>query len=69
MTGIERKFPDLPDWTFEIDEISAGVYQVRGFDAEGRRVETTGTDPHALLDECRGAAARMRGGTAGDGSA
>jgi hypothetical protein len=48
----------LPGWTFEVEEISAGVYRVRGVDRAGRSVEQTGTDPDAVLEECRRWAAR-----------
>jgi hypothetical protein len=36
-----------------MDEVSSGVYKVRGWDLGGRNVETTGTDPESLLRECR----------------
>jgi hypothetical protein len=55
----------LPEWTFEIDEVSAGVYRVQGVDEEGRSVEVTGTDPDALLDDGRKWAASVRGTTRG----
>jgi hypothetical protein len=61
MTGILKTFPELPEWTFDIDEISAGVYRVRGVDNVGRSVEASGTDEDALLDECKKSASRMRG--------
>jgi hypothetical protein len=41
-------------WTFDIDEVSMGVYEVTGRDEHGRRrVQMTGTDPDALLADCR----------------
>ena len=44
----------LEGWSFEIDEVSAGVYWVRGVHADGRSVEATGAGPpDALLDRCR----------------
>jgi len=49
-------FPDLPGWTFDVDEVSAGVYRAVGVDESGRSVQATGTDPDRLLDECRSAA-------------
>jgi hypothetical protein len=61
MTGILKTLPELPDWKFEIDEISAGVYRVRGVDKDGRSVEATGTDEDALLEECRRSASGMQG--------
>jgi hypothetical protein len=60
MSGLRRTFPELPEWVFEIDEVSAGVFHVKGTDTSGRSVETTGTDPDALLNECRGSAERIK---------
>jgi hypothetical protein len=33
----------LTDWSFSLEEVSAGVYRARGIDAAGRSVEKTGT--------------------------
>lgn len=56
----KKTFPELPGWAFEVDEVSAGVYRVRGVDEAGRSVESTGTDPEALLASCRSSAGKMR---------
>jgi len=53
------EFNDLPNWQFEVDEISAGVYKVCGKDRSGRSVEITGSNPDKLLDECKQSAKRM----------
>jgi hypothetical protein len=47
------RFPELPEWVFEVEEMSANVFRVRGRDLEGRSVERTGTDPEAVLTKCR----------------
>jgi hypothetical protein len=47
------------EWSFSVEETSAGVYRARGVDSEGRTVETIGTDPDAALKDCTGAAAEM----------
>lgn len=60
MSGLRRTFPELPRWTFAVDELSAGVFHVRGVDQVGRSVDATGTDPDALLDDCRRAAAQIQ---------
>lgn len=60
MSGLRRTFPELPDWTFDLDEIWAGVYRFRGVDEAGRSVEATGTDPDALVDAGRKSAAKVR---------
>ena len=51
-----RYFPDLPDWSFDADEVSAGVYRAFGRDRTGRNVEASGLDPEALSEKCRPAA-------------
>ena len=60
VSGIRRTFVELPGWTFEIDEVSAGVYSVRGVDEVGRSVASTGTDPDTVLSECRQSAAKIQ---------
>jgi hypothetical protein len=49
-------FPELPDWSFDADEESAGKYRAFGRDRGGRNVEATGLDPDALIEKCRRAA-------------
>jgi hypothetical protein len=48
-----KKFEELPGWEFEVDEVSAGVYKVKGKDEKGRNVETVGTDLDSLIDKCK----------------
>ncbi len=50
---------DLPEWSFELDEVSAGVYEVTASDNRGRRFSSKGTDPDALLKCCREQAMRL----------
>jgi hypothetical protein len=47
---------DLGNWTFETEEVSAGVYRVRGTDHEGRSVERTEDDPRAAMEAAQEAA-------------
>jgi hypothetical protein len=56
---MKEAFPDLPGWSFEGREVSAGVYEMTGTDAFGHRVQIKGADYDALLSECRAAAAKM----------
>src|SRR5580704_6940797 len=35
---MRRSFPELPGWSFLIEEVSAGVYEVTAKDAAGHRV-------------------------------
>jgi hypothetical protein len=53
MSGLTRTFRELPNWTFSIDEISPGVFRVRGVGGDARTTEATGTDPDTLLEDCR----------------
>lgn len=46
---MTQTFPECPGWSFTIDEVSAGVYQVTATDSDGRRLQATGTDYDALL--------------------
>ena len=36
--AMRKTFPDLPEWCFEIDEVSSGVYEVIGRDMAGHCV-------------------------------
>jgi hypothetical protein len=57
---MEEKFQDLPNWTFWVDEISVGVYKVKGKeDVFGASLDLTGQDPQELLREARRTAADM----------
>jgi hypothetical protein len=53
---MPRRFPELPDWSFDADEASVGVYRAFGRDRAGRNVEASGVDPEALIETCRQAA-------------
>ena len=50
---MKHTFPDLAGWSFEVDEVSAGVYRVDATDGQGRQISRSGTDPERLIDECR----------------
>jgi len=56
---MKKTFSDLPGWSFEVHEVSAGVYEMTGADALGHRVQSKGTDYEALVSECREAVAKM----------
>ncbi|WP_077728058.1 hypothetical protein [Methylocaldum sp. 14B] len=55
-----RSFPELPDWSFDIDEVSNGVYKVVVSHRYGHKISKTGIDPEALIDDCRREATDMR---------
>jgi hypothetical protein len=58
-TAMNKAFVELPGWTFQIDEVSAGVYEAIGTDGFGHRVVAEGLDPDELLRECRESAMRI----------
>jgi len=59
---MNTTFPELPGWSFSMDEVSAGVYEVVGSDERGRRVSARGTVLDAVLEECRREALRIESG-------
>ena len=56
---MPKEFKELPGWSFDADEMSAGVYRAFGRDRAGRNVEATGLDPDALIEKCKQAAIQM----------
>lgn len=51
---IEKTFQELPNWTFWVNEISAGVYNVKGRGRIfGANLGLTGEDPERLLNKAR----------------
>ena len=53
---------ELPGWSFEVNEVSVGVFRVYGRDVADRTIEATGTDPEALLRRCTREAAELARG-------
>ena len=50
---MKKTFPELPAWSFDMDEVSAGVYEVVGSDNRGNRVSAKGTDLDTAVEDCR----------------
>jgi hypothetical protein len=52
---MKTAFPDLPDWTFETKEVSAGVYEITGINTAGHRVSAKGTELELdrLIEQCK----------------
>ena len=50
---MKKRYAELPAWEFELDEISAGVYEVIGRDKAGHRVSAKGVDLDSLVEQCR----------------
>jgi hypothetical protein len=57
---MKRMFQDFPGWSFDIDEISAGVYHVIAIDEQGHQIFKTGIDPDTLIAECKSEASDIR---------
>jgi hypothetical protein len=57
---MKTAFPDLPNWTFETEEVSAGVYEITGSDTAGHRVSAKGTELELerLIEQCKKEARR-----------
>jgi len=53
MLNMIKSFDDLPHWTFDIEEVSLGVYEVIAKDSNGRLITMKGFDPELLLEQCR----------------
>jgi hypothetical protein len=49
----------LPNWTFDIREMSVGVYRILAEDRRRRRIDLTGLDPDELLKEAMASAEAM----------
>jgi hypothetical protein len=60
---MNKTFPELPGWSFHVEEVSAGVYEVTGTDRFGHRVASKGIDLDEALRECRESAKKIERGT------
>jgi hypothetical protein len=56
---MKMEFPELPEWSFELEEPAEGVYQVTATSKGGRTFDMNGTDREVLLGECREEAAAL----------
>jgi hypothetical protein len=50
---LKKVFPDLPGWSFNVIEVSNGVYEVTAEDYAGHRLSETGTDPYKIIDKMK----------------
>ena len=66
---MKQSFDELPEWAFELEEVSANVYEVTGTDKFGHRVQMKGIDPDALLSDARKEAAKIQADVVGRKSA
>ena len=49
----KRTYPDLPKWVFDIDEVSAGVYEVVAKDDLGHEISEQGIDVADAIENCK----------------
>jgi len=50
---MKKIYPDLPEWSFELDEVSANVYEVFGTDKFGNIVSSKGIDLEEIIEKCK----------------
>lgn len=50
---MKKTYPELPNWTFELDEVSAGVYEVVARDNFGHEISEKGIDVVKIIESCR----------------
>jgi hypothetical protein len=48
-----KNFADLPDWIFDMNEVSAGVYEVVAKDSMEHIVSAKGFDLDLVIEQCR----------------
>ncbi len=56
---MNKQFKGIPGWTFDVNEVSAGVYRAFGQDKAGRNVGANGPDPDVLIEKCKAAAIKI----------
>lgn len=56
---MKKEYPELPGWTFSIEEVSLGAYRLRARDVPGRNIDLMGDDPETLFEEAKQVALRM----------
>ncbi len=62
---MKKTYSDLPEWSFELDEVSANVYEVVGTDRMGHRVSSTGIDLDQIIEQCKKNARKIGGQSVG----
>jgi|HubBroStandDraft_5_1064220.scaffolds.fasta_scaffold668202_2 hypothetical protein len=45
------EIPNLPNWETKVEEVSAGVYNLRAFHSSGYSIDLTGSDLVRLVQE------------------
>lgn len=57
-------FLELPEWVFDVNEVSGGVYEVIGQGRACQTIHATGLEPDALIEKCKATAIDMMTGRA-----
>jgi hypothetical protein len=47
---MEARIDGIPSWQFEIEEVSVGVYRLRGTHSSAASIDLTGSDPESLVE-------------------
>jgi len=50
---MDSNWLEAEGWTYEVQEISTGVYQIVATNGAGYSVRMKGEDPAFLIEECR----------------
>ena len=58
---MAHSFPELPGWSFDAEEVSAGIYRAFGRDQSSRNVDASGSVPETLIEKGRQTALQIMG--------
>jgi hypothetical protein len=56
---MKKVISHLPNWIFDLNEVSAGVYQVIATHVAGCRIEAKGPEPDELIEQAKSDAEKM----------
>ena len=56
---MRKIYPDLPGWTFDMEEVSAGVYEVIAQNSSGQYTSAKGIELDQLVEQCKNEARRL----------
>src|SRR5215469_8203600 len=57
--GCKVNVPTLPNWQFDLDEVSTGAWKVKATHISGPTIEISGADPEALMARVQSEAKNM----------
>ena len=50
---MDKNWLDAEGWTYDVEQISLGVYEIVATNGAGYSVRMKGEDPASLIEECR----------------